>query len=346
MATSAAMRAFTWGDGLQVAAQDIRLGQISALTSGVGGPSGSPLAVGSGVRYGSGNPLGVAVSTGLSVTVNPGFAIVQGSAAANSGAYSTTLDSTATLTCATADPVNPRIDSVAVTVTDLGSSSSTAVVQIVTGTAAASPTAPTLPANSLRLCNITVAANATSLIAGNLADQRLYSVASGGIAPVQSSAFYPSTGPGSQYLHNMATGRLVRYNGTTVLAPSTAAFAPAQGTPASFGSASTSFTNGPSATVTVDGSTEVRVTMTWKSVTTSGTVAGNNGTLQVARGATVVGAVVIPTPYTNGTITGASAVFWETPPAGTYTYTMQIANQGAGTFNCNTANILVEAMSP
>jgi len=345
MATSAAMRAFCWGDGLQVAAQDIRLGQISALTSPAGGASGSALSVGGGVRHSNTSALMVAVSTGLSVSVSAGFAIVQGSAASNTGAYACTLDTVATLTCATADPVNPRIDSVCVTVTDLGTSSSTAVVQIVTGTPASSPSAPTLPANSTLLCNITVAANATSLSSGNLADKRAFYAAVGGIQPVLNSGAYPAAAPSSAYLHDIALGRLKRWNGSAWGAALVAAFAPAQGTPASFGSSSTSFTNGPSATVTVDGSTMVKVTMTWRSVTTASTVAGNNGVLQVVRGATVVGAVITPTPYTNGTIPGASVSFWETPPAGTYAYTMQVANQGAGTFNVNTANILVEAIS-
>lgn len=262
MAQSAPARALTWGDGLQVAAQDIRLGQLAALLSGLGSGS-SPLQSGSGVRDGNGNPLQVSVVSGLSVLVNTGLAGIQGSAAANSGVYGFTLDSAATLTCSAADLVNPRIDSVIALITDNGNNTSAATVNIITGTPSGAPSPPSLPANSLLLCNVTVPANATSLNSGNLSDQRTFLAAAGGIKPYRNSGGAPSAGPSSGYGHNIATGRLTRWNGSKNVAPSVAAFAPVS-------ASSTSSVSIPSGSpgaqtqilalnFTCDGNTEVRI---------------------------------------------------------------------------------------
>src|ERR1700761_2908113 len=183
MATSQTMRNPGWCDGLTLAAQDIRLVDISALLSGAGATSSNQLGIGSGVRPGPSNPMKVGAATGLGLTVNPGFTLVQSSTAANGGTYATCLDTAATLTCQTADLVNPRVDVVCVTVTDNGDATSKAVVQIITGTPAPVPSAPALPANSSALCQVTVPANATSLTGGNLQDVRMFSVAAGGLKP-------------------------------------------------------------------------------------------------------------------------------------------------------------------
>lgn len=346
MATSANMRAFTWGDGVQVAGQDLRLGQISALLSALGGSATNQLGIGSGVRHAPNNPLFVAVASGLSVTVNPGFAIVQGSAAANSGAYAGTLDATATLTCATADLVNPRIDSVIVQFVDNGNNTSTATVNIQTGTPAASPSPPAVPSNSIVLCNITVPANAVSLTSGNLSDQRNFLAAAGGIKPVSSSSFYPTTGPASGYAHDLTTGRLKWFNGTALQAPQTAAFAPVSGVGSSGTANSTAYVTLASATVTVDGRTPVRVDGDVSYFTFTGGV-GNGFQLAILRDGTQLKVAVLYVK-TTGTLflDGRSMWLQETPSAGSHTYEIAISTQGGGTITGKNADILVSAVSP
>lgn len=345
MATSVAMRAFCWGDGETVASQDMRLEQIGALLSGLGGPAASPLSVGQGVRDGTGFPLKVAVSSGLSVTVATGFGIVQGSTAANSGAYSTTLDSVATLTCATADPVNPRIDSVCITVTDLGTSGSGAVVQIVTGTAASAPVAPTLPANSLLLCTIAVAANATSLVAANLTDQRVFIASAGGIKPVMSASLYPTTGPASAYAHSTSTSRLLWFNGTQLQAPQVAAWAPRSNGPNTVTASGTAQTVS-SSSVAVDGLTNVKISFTYDLISNAGTSAGNACTLAFMRGASNLKSITKTCWGADSNIDGGTITFTDfAPAAGTYTYGVTIVNQGAGTYQVHNGIIYLEAIS-
>lgn len=347
MASSSTMRSPGWCDGLTLAAQDIRLVDISALLSGAGGSSTNQLGIGSGVRPGANQPMQVAAATGLSVTVNPGFALVQGTTATNQGAYSACLDAAATLTCQTADSVNARIDSVCVTVTDNGDATSSAVVQVVTGTPAASPTAPGLPANSLRVGDVTVPANAVSLSSGNIADKRSYAAAAGGVKLVQSSAFYPTAGqgmPGDLYF-NIQTGRLLVFNGTTLAPPPTAPFPSVTSSVGSGTATSTTYVTVASGSVTVDGSTAVKITATFKDVTTSGTAAGNGCTVGIFRDGTLLGnAVVKVARLLSDTLDGGAFFTVDAAPAaGTHTYALKVASQGAGHFTVEDGQLLIEA---
>ncbi|HEY1820396.1 MAG TPA: hypothetical protein VGG83_10735 [Trebonia sp.] len=343
MATSAPMRAFVWGDGLTVAAQDMRLSQHSMLLSAVGASSSSQLAVRSGVRDGAGSPLQAAVTSGLSVSVQSGCVAIQGSAAADSGAYGATLDGTATLTCTTADTVNPRIDTVAVTITDLGSSSSTAVVQIVTGTAAASPAPATLPANSLTLCYVLVNANQTTLTSGSLTDQRPFLAGAGGIVSVLNSGFYPSVGP-KGFVLDVSLNRLKYFNGTAMVAPSVAAFATIASTPGNATATSATWVTATSASVTVDGNTNVEITASFKYISTSSTGNGTGCTIGIFRGSSLINDIVAVCSGTNSTLNGGGfSTFDPTPAAGTYTYSLQIQNQGAGNFALDQGRIIVKA---
>lgn len=348
MATSVQVRNPGWCDGLTLAAQDIRLVDISALLSGLGGPSGSQLGVGSGVRDATNNPLQVSVATGLSVTVNPGFALIQGSTAANAGTYSTCVDTAATLTCQTADLVNPRIDVVCVSVVDNGNATSNAVVQVITGTAAPSPTAPALPSNSVALCQVRVAANATSLTSGNLTDVRTFAAAAGGIVTVLNSSLYPTVGNAAGYLHNASTGRMVRSNGGGgVVTPSTAGFAPLQASAVGSPTAtSTTPVTIVSASVTTDAVTPVEVYLTFQAITTSSTSQGTACVILCFRDSTQLGSVIKGCAFASQVIDGATLTFPDVPGAGTHTYTFKIATQGSGHFAIQDAAMSLKAISP
>lgn len=108
----------------------------------------------------------VAVSSGLTVSVAAGNALGCGHGVSNSASADVTLD-TAHATLARIDRVVIRLDMVG----------KTAVVGFVKGTAAGSPTVPALTQNTaatyeIPLANVTVPAAVTTLVSGNISDQR------------------------------------------------------------------------------------------------------------------------------------------------------------------------------
>ena len=111
----------------------------------------------------------------MTVNVAAGWAAIVGTTQTNMGAYVGYNDATAVLTITTANATNPRIDLVCMTVNDAYYSGSTnnVVLQVIAGTPAVSPVAPTLPANSISLATIAVGANVTSISAGNITDTRV-----------------------------------------------------------------------------------------------------------------------------------------------------------------------------
>jgi hypothetical protein len=112
---------------------------------------------------------------GLSVRVASGWAAVVGTIQANMGTYVGYNDATATLSINAADPTNPRIDLVCLTVNDsyYTGALDNAILQVVAGTPAGSPVAPTLPANSISLATVAVGAGATSITNANITDTRV-----------------------------------------------------------------------------------------------------------------------------------------------------------------------------
>jgi hypothetical protein len=112
---------------------------------------------------------------GLSVLVSSGWAAIVGTTQANMGTYVGFNDGTVTLSVNTADPTNPRIDLVCMTVNDAyyTGSLNNVILQVVAGTPAGSPVAPTLPANSISLARVAVGAGATALTNANITDTRV-----------------------------------------------------------------------------------------------------------------------------------------------------------------------------
>lgn len=112
---------------------------------------------------------------GMTVSVATGWAAVVGTTQANMGAYVAYNDAPTTLTVSPSDPSNPRIDLVCVTIQDAYYSGAfnDVIFQVVAGTPAGSPVAPALPANSLSLATIAVAAGASSINNANITDTRV-----------------------------------------------------------------------------------------------------------------------------------------------------------------------------
>jgi predicted secreted protein len=103
----------------------------------------------------------------MSVNVAAGIAIVQGTANVPvQGIYNAYNDATVNLALAASNATNPRIDLICLTIDDqfYGSADNTSLLQVVTGTPAASPAVPATPANTLVLAHVYVTAATTTIL--------------------------------------------------------------------------------------------------------------------------------------------------------------------------------------
>lgn len=350
MGLSVNARAGLWLDGVTAAAQDLRLEATGALLSG-SIPSGSTgISARQGVRHSAYAPLLVQASSGMNISVNAGVAFVQGTTASNSGMYTAMLDTTSTITVATSDPTNPRIDNVIVQITDVGSSSSTTVITLQTGTPAPSPVAPALPANSLLLATVAVAASTSTIVAGNITDGRVFTVGLGGILPVVNMS--PGTtaiGTNGQYIHDIGPGRLRVNRGNGVVEqPRIAAFAAVSNTAASgvatVGSIATMVT---SPSVTVDGQTELMVYASWSAVTPGASTAIGDFVqifvyMDGAGGLGSSAGTLLKAESTNlNASDGGQMLVWTTPGSGSHTFSI-VAQSTGHAFTLNTLFIRVQ----
>lgn len=110
----------------------------------------------------------------MSVQVASGWGVIVGDYQANMGVYNFYNDAATTLSITTADPVNPRIDRVVVTIQDsyYTGSADDVIFQVIAGTPAGSPVAPAIPTNSISLATIAVGAAVTQINTGNITDTR------------------------------------------------------------------------------------------------------------------------------------------------------------------------------
>lgn len=323
-----------WLDGVAVAGQDLRLQLAGAMLTGAS-PSGSTgIAARPGVRYGTGSPLLVQASSGMAITVNAGVAFVQGTASATAGMYTCCLDTTATLTVATSDPTNPRIDNVICQITDVGTSSSTTVVTLQTGTPAPSPVAPTLPANSLLLAQVAVGAGVSSISSGNITDKRVYTASSGGIVPMANTTGGIS-GAAGLYAQDLSTGRLRVSDGSgNARSPKVGAFAPVTVTAGSPVTAAPGVANNiASLSVTTDGATEIKIEGSIGSLSQSTPHAGDSGYVNFTiDSSTIVGGSMYNwTANSGGTFLAGVFTAYITPSAGSHTIAFVLTNNGTST---------------
>ena len=111
----------------------------------------------------------------MSVNIAVGWAAIVGTSTTTQGTYVSYNDAVLNAAIATAPATNSRIDLVCLTVNDAYYSGSTnnIVVNVVTGTAAASPVAPATPANSIALAQVLVGTSVTSILTANITDVRV-----------------------------------------------------------------------------------------------------------------------------------------------------------------------------
>lgn len=111
----------------------------------------------------------------MNVYVADGWAAIVGTTQADMGTYVAYNDASVLLTITAANPTNPRIDLICVTVNDSYYSgvADNVVFQVIAGTPASTPVAPTLPDNSISLATVYVSAGALSITSGNITDTRV-----------------------------------------------------------------------------------------------------------------------------------------------------------------------------
>ena len=119
----------------------------------------------------------------MSVDVAAGAAFVRGDESVFQGTYHVQNDAATNVTVAASDPTNPRWDLVVAQVEDSDYSGATDAwsLAVVTGTAAASPSDPTVPDNALVLARVVVPASASSITDSDITDLRPFSAALGGL---------------------------------------------------------------------------------------------------------------------------------------------------------------------
>ena len=120
----------------------------------------------------------------MSVNVSSGWAAIVGTTQANMGVYMAYNDATTNLTITTANPSNPRIDLVCVTISDAyyTGALNTVAFSVIAGTAAPSPTVPATPANSIALGQIAVGTGVTSILTANITNTATQATSSIGLS--------------------------------------------------------------------------------------------------------------------------------------------------------------------
>lgn len=114
--------------------------------------------------------LGVLVGVGRAWMPGTNTANLSGQTYSTQGQYFALNDAPFTVNLATADPTNPRIDLIYIGAVDTqyGGASNIIKIDKVTGTPNATPAVPTLPANSIALGQVAVAANAANVTNANI----------------------------------------------------------------------------------------------------------------------------------------------------------------------------------
>lgn len=121
-----------------------------------------------------------AAGANMSVDVAAGQAAIRGTSIARQGTYIVVNTATENVPLSAAHATLPRIDLVVARVFDKQVDGGTEYAWrpvVVTGVAATTPVAPTAPATSIRLAEVSVAAAAVSVVAANITDRRQLNMA-------------------------------------------------------------------------------------------------------------------------------------------------------------------------
>lgn len=181
-----------WVSGGVVDAEDARL-----ATGVLAAYGASPVQSRTGIKASAGSPGFVrpTPTPSGSVTVEPFQAVIQGTRTAAAGPYLVTLDAVKTINvlAVAPHPSFARRDLIVAAQNDAQYNDPRTALEIrhVAGEPSATPVDPTVTGDYLPLARVTVAANATSITAGNITDLRVFTAAAGGIIPVGNRAGRP-----------------------------------------------------------------------------------------------------------------------------------------------------------
>lgn len=331
MATSISCGVAAWMDGPSLdAGNPFRQYDIGTRLYSAG--TATAVAVPGGVFPGTGG-MAVSAASGLSVQVAAGYCCVPHPTAGQGGYIFGTLQAQA-LSLAAADPSNPRTDLIVAQVNDTGDASGNCQIAVITGTPATPPVTPSLPSAAIPLATVSVPAAAVALASGAVSDQRSYVVAPGGVLPIANAAAAPAV-PSTQFMYDLSRNILVQGTGVagTVALVSTGAWAPALAyvsSPVSDSAAKGSVTQVASASVTVDGSTDLEIYYKWPGLYVSSSPP-LLVTLSVAIDGTVLdqAPVYVQSSSSGSPSNGGSARYYTeagnstTPAAGTHTITLR-----------------------
>jgi hypothetical protein len=150
----------------------------------------------------------------MGITVATGQCFVAGTEGTSQGVYSCQAPTTTNLTISAANATLARRDLIIAQVQDTAYSGATNAWQlaVVTGTAAASPTDPAVPVDSLILARVNVAAAATSIVNANIADLRTY--IGQGTIPIDIPANLPVPAFEGMMAYVMSNDSLYYYSGS------------------------------------------------------------------------------------------------------------------------------------
>ena len=170
----------------------------------------------------------------MSVDVAGGRAIIQGTEGTYQGPYIVENRGSATVTVTAADVSNPRIDLVVAKIEDQAYSGAVNAwaLAVLAGTPAASPVAPSMPANSILLATVAVAAAAATITNANITDNRTVTPAAyreGDTVPVTDGGTGSTTASAARTALGVAIGSDVQAH-SAVLDSTTAAFTTADET--------------------------------------------------------------------------------------------------------------------
>jgi hypothetical protein len=171
------------------------------------------------VLYGGAFAVSQNGSPNMTVNVASGLACVPGTEGAKQGGYFVVNDATKNVTIAAANASLPRIDVICLQVQDSFYSgvANTWTITVVTGTAAGSPVAPAVPNDALKIAQVAVGANVTSIVNANISDFRPTLTAAGGIMRAFGTTerdALPAYGGLAVWRTDIAGGLLQIYNGT------------------------------------------------------------------------------------------------------------------------------------
>ncbi len=158
-----------------------------------------------------------AAGANMSVDVAIGRAVILGDNSPTvQGTYHVWNDAVKNVVISAASGVNPRKDIVVAIVRDAFYSGATNAwaLEVVTGTAAASPVEPALPSNAIKLALVDVPTSAASILTANITDKRPRAVALGGTT-VCTSATRPTVALYEGLdIYETDTDRVLTYDGT------------------------------------------------------------------------------------------------------------------------------------